>query len=564
MASNRQRGNGQGSLYQRDGRGAWVAKWYDHNGRRQERSTKTTDKRAALRFLSKWATEANMRRDGVVDARAEALTEHGRRPLADHLADFKAALLAGGTTAKHAELVFQRASKALNGADCSRWAETSGSRVADYLRALRSDREIKNEAGELIRTKAGISAQTFNFYLGAVKQFGRWMVKDRRAADNPFAYLSPLNVKTDRRHDRRAMSPDELRGLISAAESGPERFGMSGPQRATMYRLAVETGLRAGELRSLTRAGFNFEGERPTVTVGAAYSKRRREDTLPLRPETAAHLKGFLAGMLPTLPVFRMPDPDDLADMLRGDLAEAGIEYRDEAGRVVDFHALRHTFISNLAAGGVHPKTAQALARHSTISLTMDRYTHQWKGDEAAALSVLPDLRIPAVGVLEANGTDHATPLSIDPTSRPTSSSGERRVLGGTGRNEAAVNSQVEAVHRGLQNYCGALTLRDSTGFGGTQQSTEAEGFEPPEHLRVQRFSKPSPSAARARLRVAGLGRRIVAVYCTAWAWLVATFVRRSADGRRTHSFDHPGDGGAADGPATAGFARFRRAHRGQ
>jgi hypothetical protein len=37
-----------------------------------------------------------------------------------------------------------------------------------------------------------------------------------------------------------------------------------------------------------------------------------------------------------------------------------------------DLYALRHTFISNLAAGGVHPKTAQGLARHSTITLTMD------------------------------------------------------------------------------------------------------------------------------------------------------------------------------------------------
>ena len=48
----------------------------------------------------------------------------------------------------------------------------------------------------------------------------------------------------------------------------------------------------------------------------------------------------------------------------------------DDAGRVADFHSLRHTFISNLAASGVHPKVAQQLARHSTITLTMDRYSH--------------------------------------------------------------------------------------------------------------------------------------------------------------------------------------------
>ena len=39
-----------------------------------------------------------------------------------------------------------------------------------------------------------------------------------------------------------------------------------------------------------------------------------------------------------------------------------GIDATDSAGRVIDFHALRHTFISSLVAGGVHPKTAQGLS----------------------------------------------------------------------------------------------------------------------------------------------------------------------------------------------------------
>ncbi len=56
---------------------------------------------------------------------------------------------------------------------------------------------------------------------------------------------------------------------------------------------------------------------------------------------------------------------------------------------------LRHTFISSLASGGVHPKTAQTLARHSSVTLTMDRYTHLQVADQAAALAALPDLDRP-------------------------------------------------------------------------------------------------------------------------------------------------------------------------
>src|SRR5262249_28816116 len=70
-----------------------------------------------------------------------------------------------------------------------------------------------------------------------------------------------------------------------------------------------------------------------------------------------------------------------------------------------DFHALRHTFITNLANGGVHPKVAQALARHSTITLTMDRYSHTLVEEQSAALAALPDLTL-CTEAIKATGTD--------------------------------------------------------------------------------------------------------------------------------------------------------------
>jgi hypothetical protein len=44
-------------------------------------------------------------------------------------------------------------------------------------------------------------------------------------------------------------------------------------------------------------------------------------------------------------------------------------------GRVLDFHSLRYTFVTRLAQAGVHPRTAQALARHAKIETTMQIYT---------------------------------------------------------------------------------------------------------------------------------------------------------------------------------------------
>jgi integrase len=287
------------------------------------------------------------------------------KPLSEHLRDFAAALKAQGSTADHVAVVTGRARRVIEWCGFRFYSDISASKVSDCLHGLRQD----------AKTRRGISARTFNFYLAAVKQFCRWMVKDRRVSESPVSHLEGLNVNTDRRHDRRALSVTELREFLDSTYHGLERKGLSGPERSMLYSLAVESGLRAGELRSLTRESFDLDADPPSVTVQAAYSKRRRQDTVPLRSELADDLRGFLATKAPAIPVFRLPDRKSAAEMFQADLAAVGIPYRDDAGLVADFHALRHTFISNLAAGGIHPKTAQQLARHSTITLTMDRYT---------------------------------------------------------------------------------------------------------------------------------------------------------------------------------------------
>ncbi len=81
-----------------------------------------------------------------------------------------------------------------------------------------------------------------------------------------------------------------------------------------------------------------------------------------------------------------------MGKVIAKDLEAAGIDVSDGDGRVVDFHALRHTFITRMARSGVTPKVAQALARHSTITLTMDRYAHVALADTSRTLAALPSI----------------------------------------------------------------------------------------------------------------------------------------------------------------------------
>ena len=180
----------------------------------------------------------------------------------------------------------------------------------------------------------------------------------------------------------------------------------------------------------MTRGSFNLDADEPRETVEAVYSKRRREDRLPLRPETAVLLKADVANKLPAAKAFKLPPREHTAKMLRADLDAARakciteaatseersereqsslLAYQDHAGLVADFHSLRHTFISNLARAGVHPKLAQSLARHSDINLTMSRYTHTTRGEQSEALAALPDLSAATASELRATGMTDAT-----------------------------------------------------------------------------------------------------------------------------------------------------------
>ncbi|MCC7507958.1 MAG: tyrosine-type recombinase/integrase [Planctomycetes bacterium] len=311
---------------------------------------------------------------GVLDKRRQ----HAAKAIADHLDDYKAELIAKGASGNWANLKYTRTLAVLMEAGCK---SLSAFNEGDVL--LAADR---------LRQSRQLSDATYNHHLSACKQFSKWLVRSKRMDADPLLGMKGRNAKANRVHQRRALTPEECRALLGSTEARGDNYGMTGPGRALLYRLALETGLRANELRTLTRSAFQLVGKQPSVTVAARHAKNRKAATLPLRPVMASLLASHVANMLPSAPVFpAMPQSNHTAEMLKADLAAAGIKYEVE-GQFADFHALRHTFITNLARAGVMPNVAKELARHSTITLTMDYYTHTSLGDHAAAAAKLPDL----------------------------------------------------------------------------------------------------------------------------------------------------------------------------
>jgi integrase len=327
-------------------------------------------------------------------------------PIEYHLEAFEEHLAAKNNTSSHVKQTVKRVEVYLTTMKRRSIDKIDPASVEGFIARLRREQKL--------------SLQTCNHYIRAIKTFCNWLVKNNRLLRHPLLSVSLFNADTDRRHCRRPLDDTEFQYLLRAAEAGPTVEGMSGEDRFMFYVLAAWTGFRKGELGSVTLRHFKLDGEYPTLAISASYSKRRREDVQFLHPDVVSLFKTWIAK--------KNPKPDEIlfpvsartcgterktSKMVQCDLASARevwinesnfleereareesdyLKYVDSHGKYADFHGLRHTFITNLSRANIAPKTAQLLARHSNMKLTMQIYTHVAPVEQAAAIRALPGL----------------------------------------------------------------------------------------------------------------------------------------------------------------------------
>lgn len=321
---------------------------------------------------------------GLLDSKANTAT----KPLTELIAAFEAHLKAKERCRAHVSKTIYDLRTICEACRFVFFSDIDGGRLESYLKE---------------RREAGNSFRRSNLFLSAVKAFCNWLCRERVVTENPVFHIRPLNVKQDRRRIRRALEVEEIRHLLTTTAQSEKRHNLTGPERALIYKLAIETGLRRGELSKLTIGAFHFATL--TIELDASITKNKRQATLPLRPDTAHELQAYFQGKLPTARAFKRM-PWNTASMLQDDLEEAGIPYRDEQNRVFDFHALRGQCGSLLARAGVHPRTAQTILRHSDVNLTMNIYSHILRGAESQAVAALPDLSIGGNKEASKTGTE--------------------------------------------------------------------------------------------------------------------------------------------------------------
>lgn len=330
--------------------------------------------------LERRLLRAQLRKQGIHEDRIDAAA----KTFDQHRLSWVQAVEDGGATADHVKLIGGRV-KAL--ARVAGWLRLSDVTAESCLAAL----------ARLVRVEE-LSVQSRNHYLSAAKQFLRWCVTTRRLLASPLVGIQPINVEASRAYIRRSPTLDEVQKLLTFLASpagrirrasgkarGPHPSLSDGPSRAMLYKVAMGTGLRASELRSLCRESFDLDAG--TVTVEAAYSKHRRRDTLPMPPWLVSDLAAYFAGGGACWPGL----PCKAGRMLQADLAAAGVAHKTTAG-VLDMHSFRVLYISELSRlPGVTIKRLMSLARHSTPTLTLKTYARVELADLSAVTDSLPD-----------------------------------------------------------------------------------------------------------------------------------------------------------------------------
>lgn len=229
----------------------------------------------------------------------------------------------------------------------------------------------------------------------ALKQAVREQLVIRNVAD---AVVPPRAA----RHEITPLSPQEMQQFLHAAQG--HRFFLP-------FLLECVTGLRRGELLGLRWQDVDFDGGAITIRQSLVRTRQGLVVSEPKTPKSrrTIPLPGSVLQRLAWLKQTQAEnrrllgaayedgewvfcnamghpvEPHNLTRQFEVLLKRAGLP-------VVRFHDLRHSHATMLLMLNEHPKVVQERLGHSTVSMTLDTYSHILPGLQEAATKKVGDL----------------------------------------------------------------------------------------------------------------------------------------------------------------------------
>ena len=223
-------------------------------------------------------------------------------------------------------------------------------------------------------------ARTIHDHLGTIKRYTNWLYRNDRVMKDPFAGVQRPSPKEGQVKFRRPLTQEEWKQITSVLTEGAPVFWMDPKERKLLYHLAIRTGLRVSELRSLRVKDFVLTGRDPHVLCTKTKNKKPAKQFLG--KGLAKNFADLFADKRKK--VWKSEPPKKrYAEMLRKDMEFAydqiegalpHSEFLETEG--FDFHCLRHTCGAWLVSSGQNIKVVQRVMRHASIQMTLDTYGH--------------------------------------------------------------------------------------------------------------------------------------------------------------------------------------------
>ena len=387
------REKGMGSL-QLEKSGRWTMR-VGIKGKRYSRSTRTTDREKAEKFLERFLSPLGLgsRRLPLADVWLEYVKSPDRRDLAQSTLNAK-------------RLVWM---------DFARWmehhhleignlAEVTREAIAEYLACIRAD----------------VCASTYNGRICVLREIFHVLADKVGLVDDPW---NGVRLHADDCHSRRELSLDELERLLKAATK-------AGNQWRRLFVVGIYTGLRLGDCCCLRWDSVNLErGVIQLIPTKTRKHAHGQPITIPIHPQLMTELSIPIEESISTrstcstrLPSFVNPM---LADFYKNSKwrVSRGLELIFKAAHIetsvhiegrrtrtpeATFHSLRHTFVSLAANAGVPLPVVASIVGHSSTAMTRHYYheNEEMLRQAVAAIPSLDDLKvrkpsgIPTVGLL--------------------------------------------------------------------------------------------------------------------------------------------------------------------
>lgn len=366
----------------------WIACLTLSDGTRTNKSTKSTERRAAMRIAMDWEQAAKDARKGIL------IEAQARKVVNDILQRAGAEMLNTDTV----ETYF------------SNWLarQTNASTVERYSHTVDL---FKTHLGK--KAKGALSSVTYNDVLGFIKA----RQSEGIASKTVSVDAKTLNTAFNLARKLQFISANPVEKALTVH---PIKVESSERERFTAEQVAKLLQTATGEWKTVILLGF-YTGARlgdcaamkwESVKLSAGVidfvvEKTSKRIVIPMHPDLEAHLESIASTdkpetfLCPSLAEKGTSGKHGLSESFKRIMAKAGIDSQTVQGQgnrqfsKVTFHSLRHSFNSILANAGITQETRMALTGHSSAAINSD-YTHLDISKLKGAVDKLPSVLVTA------------------------------------------------------------------------------------------------------------------------------------------------------------------------